>query len=135
MGATIDTERYCWAFETWASLPRRMKEDGEEALVRGVCVRLRERFPGVHEIRTLCDAFAAMLEVRDDEADAAGRRFLARSVLVDITKSCLLSRLIYGGEPLRTRRCPLHQGHWSVGDEPCPHGCDSGFQHTGWIAE
>lgn len=49
---------------------------------------------------------------------------------LDIRKSNLLARLLYGGEKLRTRKCPEHQGHWR-GIGTCPHGC----QLTGWLPE
>lgn len=55
----------------------------------------------------------------------------------DIHKSYLLARLIYGGEKLRTRMCPLHLGHWDgpaqlgFPDQVCPHGCGG----AGWLPE
>lgn len=45
-----------------------------------------------------------------------------------ITKSSLLARMIYGGEELRTEKCPEHHGQW-MGIFRCPHGCDG----TGWL--
>ncbi len=32
---------------------------------------------------------------------------------IDIRKSNLLGRLLYAKEPLRTRMCPIHKGHWN----------------------
>jgi hypothetical protein len=54
----------------------------------------------------------------------------------DIMKSALMGRLIYGGEKVRTKMCPLHHGkqemHIHLGAEPqCPHECDG----TGWLRE
>lgn len=53
---------------------------------------------------------------------------------IDIRKSNLLGRLLYAKEPLRSRMCPIHKGHWS-GDamffNKCPHECDG----TGWLRE
>jgi hypothetical protein len=49
---------------------------------------------------------------------------------LQISKSNLLARLLYGGEKLRTKRCPIHDGVWS-GIGECEHGC----QLTGWIPE
>lgn len=49
-------------------------------------------------------------------------------VALQIRKSCLLARMIYGGEDLRTRECPDHKGQWS-GIGVCRHGCEE----TGWI--
>ena len=53
---------------------------------------------------------------------------------IDIRKSNLLGRLFYAKEPLRTRICPLHKGHYSgqaMFFEKCPHLCDG----TGWLRE
>lgn len=54
-------------------------------------------------------------------------------IKTDIRKSGLLYRLLFKGEKLRTRRCPVHRGHQMLGPskEACPHGC--GF--TGWLPE
>lgn len=43
-------------------------------------------------------------------------------MITTMTKSNLLYRLIYLGEPLRTEKCPKHDGHWSGcswGGNPC----------------
>ena len=59
-------------------------------------------------------------------------------VIIDIEKSCLLSRLFYYGQEPRTAKCPEHKGHWSGLEwrDPrdgrgnvCPHGCGL----TGWL--
>ena len=51
-----------------------------------------------------------------------------------IHKSCLLDRLIYGNETLRTELCPVHKGRWSgCSFEECEHGCMHGPCVTGWI--
>jgi hypothetical protein len=53
---------------------------------------------------------------------------------IDIRKSNLLGRLLYAKEPLRTRLCPLHKGHYNgeaMFFEKCPHLCDG----TGWLRE
>ena len=60
-------------------------------------------------------------------------------VFLQIEKSNLLARLIYGGESLRTVPCPTHQGRWSgcVWGEAC--ACQSnqngtvGCNVTGWL--
>ncbi len=57
-----------------------------------------------------------------------------RQMSIDIRKSNLLGRLLYAKEPLRTRMCPLHKGHWSgeaMFFEKCRHLCDG----TGWLRE
>ena len=51
---------------------------------------------------------------------------------IDIRKSNLLGRLLYAKEPLRTRMCPLHKGHYdgeAMFFKKCPHLCDG----TGWL--
>jgi hypothetical protein len=52
-----------------------------------------------------------------------------------IAKSCLLDRLIYGGEQLRKEICPTHQGRWSgcniSGENPCE--CQHDTCITGWL--
>ena len=51
-----------------------------------------------------------------------------------ILKSCLLDRLIYGGEKLRENMCPIHKGHWSgcnLEGEACDCAHDSCI--TGWL--
>jgi hypothetical protein len=56
---------------------------------------------------------------------------------LSIRKSCLLDRLIYGGDVLRTIPCPVHQGKWSgISTTPCPH-CAVGpcACNTGWLPE
>ncbi|HET8925219.1 MAG TPA: hypothetical protein VFN26_19710 [Candidatus Acidoferrum sp.] len=53
---------------------------------------------------------------------------------IDIRKSNLLGRLLFAKEPLRTRMCPLHKGHYNgqaMFFEKCPHLCDG----TGWLRE
>jgi hypothetical protein len=55
--------------------------------------------------------------------------------MLDVAKSSLLDRLLYGGETFRTRPCPEHRGLWSglsgKYDGGCSHGCDL----TGWLPE
>lgn len=51
-----------------------------------------------------------------------------------IAKSCLLDRLIYGGETLRTKMCPVHKGRWS-GCNLKGKNCDCAHDSciTGWL--
>jgi hypothetical protein len=52
-------------------------------------------------------------------------------------KSNLLYRLLYLGQPLRTEKCPIHDGHWAgcpAPDDYCPHGCTVAGNTTGWIS-
>lgn len=55
------------------------------------------------------------------------------TVRLAIEKSCLLDRLIYGGEKLRTEKCPIHKGTWSGCHwDPCEF-CHFGCNVTGWL--
>jgi len=57
-----------------------------------------------------------------------------RYVDLQIQKSCLLDRLFFQTEGLRTVPCPEHKGRWSgcVWDDlPC--GCQNGANVTGWL--
>jgi len=51
-------------------------------------------------------------------------------IYIDIRKSNLLARLLFGGEKLRTKKCPIHQGHWS-GAGRCEYHCEM----TGFLPE
>ena len=55
-------------------------------------------------------------------------------MLLDIINSNLLGRLFYAKEPIRTRMCPVHKGHYSgqaMFFQKCPQLCDG----TGWLRE
>lgn len=64
-------------------------------------------------------------------------RNVANHVFLQITKSNLLWRTIYRGEPVRTEPCPVHRGRWSgcnIPEEtPCKGACMSGNNVTGWL--
>jgi hypothetical protein len=90
----------------------------------------------VRRVSTYCKA----LETWAGKAVEAGIISLRSfsEVRMGIEKSCLLARLIYGGEELRERPCPEHRGEWKgiewrdpkTGEgNVCPHGCGL----TGWL--
>lgn len=58
-------------------------------------------------------------------------------VFIQIMKSNLLSRTIYGGEKVRKTPCPIHKGHWSGcmlwEDMECKGACADGNNVTGWL--
>lgn len=59
---------------------------------------------------------------------------LLNLIRIDIRKSNLLGRLLYAKEPVRTRICPIHKGHFNAEAmffEKCPLLCDG----TGWLRE
>lgn len=75
---------------------------------------------------------------RYDYAEAKRIAEAASVLQIPIAKSNLLHRLIYIGEPLRTKKCPEHQGRWSGcdwnfdEDKPVCE-CTSGLNITGWL--
>lgn len=89
-----------------------------------------------------CDALQTWseryLEIQGEHAETLEERLeKAREVeqwlirfRIDIRKSNLLYRLIYLGESLRQRPCPVHHGRWyGLHPDTCPHDCG----HTGWL--
>jgi hypothetical protein len=123
MRTEIEVAEYCNALRIWATVSDRTDE--ERAFLRAGCAHLTARFHGRVPIRTLCDALQAW---GTTEAPA-----LAMMLSLFIGKSCLLSRLIYAGEPLRTRPCPIHRGRWSGCFKVCPAGCNFEENVTGWL--
>ena len=90
----------------------------------------------VMPLKAYCGAMEAwrraVAEASLDDPDLKRLAQTLDSAFLAIRKSALLDRLIYGGEQVRTRKCPEHKGRWSGlehPDRPCPHGC----QLTGWI--
>ena len=70
-----------------------------------------------------CKAFYTWAEAcqtelpTDDEDTKQWRKDFADHwsfIALAVHKSCLLNRLIYGREPLRTEMCLVHKGKWSV---------------------
>lgn len=83
----------------------------------------------VKPISQYCKAFYTWKEATEHSAKNV---FHEESVLnktyLMIIKSNLLWRLLYLDEPLRTEKCPKHDGRWS-GINTCTYGCAS----TGWL--
>lgn len=125
---------YVAAFTTWATVAR--LSDEERLLLASALGTLSAVFRSDEQrlIETYCAAFEAYLAGRAEEHDS-GR--VVATFQTRIRKSCLLDRLLYVGEPLRTVPCPLHKGRWSgCFMPPCPHGCDRGCGCTsGWVSE
>lgn len=79
----------------------------------------------------IMDEWARLYGARNDSFRDAWR-----IVRLAIRKSSLLRRRLYLGEPLRTEKCPVHDGEWSGMFANRPEGCEcygpSG-EMTGWI--
>ncbi|MBA2544933.1 MAG: hypothetical protein H0V17_35145 [Deltaproteobacteria bacterium] len=117
--ATIELERYVVAFEAWARVSDQSVE--VKRSIAQVAAYLRTRHRGDVEIETLCQ-------------DALGWLREHRYLVPDVGKSCLMGRMVYGGEDLRTRPCPIHGGRWSgCAIDACPAGCNYGINLTGWL--
>jgi len=116
----------------------RSKAEAEELLLR------LQKFYGqpVMPLGRFCKAITTWMECivqnnTDPELSKAGFHgrdyytFL-NEMSTDIEKSNLLGRLLFAREPLRTKKCPIHKGHWS-GEamflKPCPEKCGG----TGWL--
>src|ERR1700676_4651157 len=90
-----------------------------------------------------CKAFYTWAEAcqtelpTDDEGTKQWRKDFADHwsfIALAIHKSCLLDRLIYGRERLRTEMCPEHKGKWSgCVFEKLDCGCQFGANATGWL--
>lgn len=81
-----------------------------------------------------CIEEANAAEDAEDNTQGHGYHSRLRDIERDIHKSALLARLLYGGEKLRTRKCPIHKGHWRGLESPgnrCPMGCGL----SGWLPE
>jgi hypothetical protein len=90
-----------------------------------------------------CNAFYTWAEAcqtelsTDDEGMKQWRKDFANHwsfIELAVHKSCLLNRLIYGREPLRTEMCPVHKGKWSgCESETLDCGCQFASNVTGWL--
>jgi hypothetical protein len=122
---TITRSDYLAAFETWF---RVCAENGTA--------------PYAPEFPDQWRAVVASADLPDEAPIDAFCRILAplierHACHFAIGKSSFLDRAIYVREPLRTVKCPKHDGHWSGVEMPrdwpysnhCYHGCEL----TGWL--
>lgn len=121
-------------------IPPIQSEEEAEALRAALSRYYREP---VHPLSTFCEAIRTWfrcIERRNTDPDLSGGwgqgeeyHHLLRQIETDIEKSNLLARLLYAGEPLRTRMCPEHKGRWNGNAmlTGCSHHCDG----TGWLPE
>jgi len=120
----VTREEYVRAFEAWASVAN-LTDDEQGALAAAIAAfRAAPDDGGARPVDEYCQEALPLL------SGAGGTR-----LRLSIIKSCLLHRMIYLGEPLRTEKCPIHQGQWSgIKFERCPHGCDATCGcSTGWL--
>ncbi len=114
--------RYGDCLMAWIGAAKRSTEDREQ--MTDALAALRVKFGD--DATEPADVFCRFMQQH------AGRRGWP----IDLRKSNLLWRLIYGGESLRSRECPTHKGRWSGmawnGDE-C--ACAGGGCITGWLPE
>lgn len=130
---TVTLDEYVQAFRTWAGVAR--LSDGEQALLDEALAYVATFAPGDGAARPVgawCETMTRWYEDRAVDVD----NWDLGALRLAVVKSCLLDRLLYCGEALRTRPCPEHQGRWSgcCRRHPCPHGCDGPCGcRTGWV--
>ena len=126
---------------TMTTEPIRSREEAREQLKR------LEDFYGVPvlPLRSFCNGMSTWMDCiirnnTDPELTRGGTQHGGKycealgQMRIDIMKSNLLGRLLYAKEPLRTRMCPVHKGHYSgeaMFFQKCLHLCDG----TGWLRE
>jgi hypothetical protein len=116
----------------WRWRRKKLTEEEAAALLHLVSEHYRQP---VMLLARFCNAMRRRMRCIDPELyeGRKGRDYYKRLMLIeiDIRKSNLLARLLLGGEKLRTKKCPIHKGHWSVGFGHCEHDCDP----TGFLRE
>ena len=92
-------------------------------------------------LKTWASLYATPVPGASDEYNRTRREVSekAQFVFLQIMKSNLLSRTIYGGEKPRKTPCPVHKGRWSgcklIEDMECKGACADGSNVTGWLRE
>ena len=99
-------------------------------------VELSEHFhERVAPVSRYCDALLTWRDVMKDHNPELHEAI--QTVCAHLGKSNLAARLVYGGQPLRTEKCPVHKGHWSgcVWHEKLEDycACADGANVTGWL--
>ena len=87
-------------------------------------------------LRTWAKAYCVAQPGENEYKAAVRQQFQEAWQHIDlqIRKSCLLDRLFFQNEGLRTVPCPEHKGSWSGcswGSPPC--ACQNGANVTGWL--
>lgn len=142
----LPVTRYCAALELWQSAMRQRAERAREALYPGIHGPYdaaerkaawekydAEKAKSLRDIRNPTERDYAVSKLRDYERVSEQIDF----VFLQIRKSCLLDRLIYGGQALRETPCPVHKGRWSGCAWPVDPkdacACIDGSNVTGWL--
>jgi hypothetical protein len=118
---------------------RRAESCPEEAVFLDDLERWNRQAGPVMTAQYYCEQFETWVNAYRAGAEEEGHTKAAEAfrdawgvLNLAIRKSCLLDRLIYGGETLRKEKCPVHKGHWSgCMVNPCPI-CSHGICQTGW---
>lgn len=116
------------------ALLKQLSDHFEEPVmpVSAYCKALGTWFKVIEEL----NGYSYGVKVKETDLYEQGARYAQFLGLIksDIIKSNLLYRLIYLGEPLRTKMCSKHKGKWGLndlfnGEPPCECG------ETGWLPE
>jgi hypothetical protein len=145
----MGVSKYCDALRTWQSALGERAERQRVALYPDIRSEDRAKVDAAwklyHEEKKM------RLEVGLHHREMSSERGIALNMLThyeeacervgwvftQIAKSCLLWRLIYDGQELRTVPCPVHEGHWSgcawpeKPEDVC--ACMDGSNVTGWL--
>ncbi|HEU4728419.1 MAG TPA: hypothetical protein VFT22_11030 [Kofleriaceae bacterium] len=100
----------------------------------------RRHRDSVMTVKQMCDAlrqWAACIKATEPvHGYKHGQSFAGHldDIFLAISKSYLCGRLLYAKQKVRTKKCPIHNGHWEgqamlMGN--CPHECDG----SGWLRE
>lgn len=112
-----------------------MKDDDilTEQEAEAMLVRLSQFYDApVLPLPRFCAAMRTWFRAVQARGEAPYAKMLDE-INIDISKSNLLDRLLYAGEELRTRECPVHQGRWN--GQAMLLGCDHDCDGTGWLRE
>jgi hypothetical protein len=99
--------------------------------------RLSEHYgQRVAPVSKYCEALESWAEVVNSKDYTRVDESAIDVLRLAIYKSNLLYRMVYLGEPLRTIKCPTHDGHWSgmhFSDKPPCECTDRAGNITGWL--
>lgn len=139
MRETITVAEYSAAFTTWAMLhvsrnlvvpPTFSTPEIVERGMYHLRQHVTERGSTVI-ITTLCKVLGDWMTEQQRNAVNNAQRSVLMTVRMDASKSNLLARMIYNGEPLRSVKCPTHEGRWD--GQAMLNGCKHGCHGTGWL--
>lgn len=112
-----------------------MTNDEAEAMLKQLSEHFHEPVMPVTRYCDALDTWANAVRAGGYGGNGGSLSDAISKVWLAIRKSNLLFRVLYLGQPLRTKKCPRHDGRWSGygNGDPCPEGCSVGADITGWL--